>query len=452
MVGLDGSTPAPFHLGQAWTMDSARRITAMLAGSQGGKTGLGPWWLWQEIQRSGAGDYFAVTASYDLFKLKMLPALLQVFVDILGVGRYWGGDRILELRVNKSVPFQARHSTDAMWGRIILRSADSPGGMESGTAKAAWLDEAGQDRFTLMAYRAIQRRLSLNVGRILITTTLYNLGWVKSEIIDRAADSGATTLQELTGGAEIERTDSPAADICLVQFDSIVNPAFPLDEYHRQKATMPDDEFAMFYRGRVAKLRTLIYDCFDRVTHIVKAFTPPQDWPRVVGIDPIGARVAALGLAYDADKNQLHVFREYSREFGETTEGHVLNIRELFKNDRVIAWVGGGPSERQARVDWNNAGIPVIEPPITDVWSQIGRVYSLMKTYALVVHETCPFLISELGSYQRKRDQQGNLTDDIKDKEIYHLSDCLRYACAWITEPGGTGELIYAPVQIGPAY
>jgi len=100
-----------------------------------------------------------------------------------------------------------------------------------------------------MAYRAIQRRLSLNVGRILITTTLYNPGL--GEIRDHrpGSDSGATTLQELTGGAEIERTDSPAADICLVQFDSIVNPAFPLDEYHRQKATMPDDEFAMFYRG-----------------------------------------------------------------------------------------------------------------------------------------------------------------------------------------------------------
>jgi len=72
VVGLDGSTPAPFHLGQAWTMDSARRITAMLAGSQGGKTGLGPWWLWQEIQRKRGGRLFAVTASYDLFKLKML--------------------------------------------------------------------------------------------------------------------------------------------------------------------------------------------------------------------------------------------------------------------------------------------------------------------------------------------------------------------------------------------
>jgi len=68
----------------------------------------------------------------------------------------------------------------------------------------------------------------------------------------------------------------------------------------------------------------------------------------VVGIDPIGARVAALGLAYDADKNQLHVFREYSGS-RETTEGHVLNIRELFKNDRVIAWVGGGrPNVKRA--------------------------------------------------------------------------------------------------------
>src|SRR5258708_8993971 len=53
------------HAGQGRAWDSARRIIAMIAGSQGGKTSFGPWWLYREIQRHGAGDYIAATATYD---------------------------------------------------------------------------------------------------------------------------------------------------------------------------------------------------------------------------------------------------------------------------------------------------------------------------------------------------------------------------------------------------
>src|SRR5690606_30690163 len=135
-----------FHDGQmrAWT--STRRIVAMIAGSQGGKTSFGPWWLAREVETCGPGDYLAVTATFDLFKLKMLPETRTVFEDILGIARYWAGDQILELcehvwddDLGAWVPlrgqFRAKRSDDPMWGRIILRSAVAKGGLESATAK-----------------------------------------------------------------------------------------------------------------------------------------------------------------------------------------------------------------------------------------------------------------------------------------------------------------------------
>ena len=66
--------------------------------------------------------------------------------------------------------------------RIVLRSANAEGGLESLTGKAAVLDECGQDDFTLEAWEAIQRRLSLSRGRVLGGTTPYNLGWLKTQI------------------------------------------------------------------------------------------------------------------------------------------------------------------------------------------------------------------------------------------------------------------------------
>jgi hypothetical protein len=447
-----------FHEGQNEVWESPRRITAMCAGTQSGKTVLGPWWLKRQIDKLGGGDYYAVTATYDLFNLKLLPELQRVWEGVLGRGRYWGGNtRVMEIADPETGEFQAKRSTDPMWGRIILRSADSKGGLESGTAKAAWLDEAGQDRFTLAAWRAIRRRLSLYRGDVLITTTLYNLGWLKQQIIDKATDDGDVRVRYLDNGAEIEITDNERENIRLVQFDSIANPMFPIEEYEEARSTMPDDEFTMFYRGRVARLRALIYDCYDDTlgVSVVPSFPIPDRWPKAVGVDPVGADIAALWIALDPDLSQVHVYREYVAPFGETTGGHVENVLELSQGEVVDIWAGGGPSERQARTDWTGAGISalgLVDPPNIPVWSGIERVYSLIKPRRLVVHACCENLRAEMGSYQRLRDRAGNLTDTIKDKEQFHLLDCLRYIIATVTEPYPDGGVVYADfprVRIG---
>ena len=70
---------------------------------------------------------------------------------ILGIGKWWAGNKIIELRDPNDLnsEFTARHADDPMWGRVILRSAQSEGGLESATAQAAWLDECGQPKFQL---------------------------------------------------------------------------------------------------------------------------------------------------------------------------------------------------------------------------------------------------------------------------------------------------------------
>src|SRR6476661_7239970 len=117
----DGVLTLNLHPGQARAWRSARRIIAVLAGTQSGKTSYLPWWLWREIGRKGAGDYLAVTGSYDLFKLKFLPTMREVFEHILRCGRYWASDRILELADPATGKFRANRADDPMWGRIILR-------------------------------------------------------------------------------------------------------------------------------------------------------------------------------------------------------------------------------------------------------------------------------------------------------------------------------------------
>jgi len=367
----------------------------------------------------------------------MLPEIRTIFEHTLGIGRYWAGDKVLEIREPGSQdwdgPFRATRSSDPMWARIILRSAQSEGGLESATAKAAWLDECGQDKFKLADWEAVLRRLSLSQGRVLGGTTLYNLGWLKSQVYDqwKAGDP----------------------DFDVIQFRSTVNPAFPQAEYDRARRTLPAWKLRMFYEGQFDKPAGLIYDAFDENVHICNPIPIPDHWPRAVGIDPIGAVTAALWLAWDAQGQRLHVYREMYNPYGKTTPENAAETLRLSGAERVIKYIGGGPSERQARLDWQACGVPVEAPPITSVESGIDRVYGLFKTNGIVIHRGCaPHLVAELGSYSRKLDANDEPTEVIKDKNDFHVSDCLRYICAWLTEPGERVTVVDTVRPIGPRW
>lgn len=418
----DGRLTLSFHEGQARAWRSERRFTFILAGTQSGKTSWGPWWLWREIQRRGAGDYLAVTASYDLFKLKMLPELRSVFEHTLGVGRYWAGDRIIELVDPETGKFRAKRSDDEMWGRIILRSAAAGGGLESTTAQAAWLDECGQDEFTVETWEAVLRRLSLSRGRVLGSTTPYNLGWVKTEIYDPWVAGNP--------------------DIAVIQFPSYFNPLFSQEEYARAKASMPAWRFAMFYDGLFSRPAGLIYDCFDEAVHLVDPFPIPPEWPRYVGIDFGAVNTALVWIAEDAAKGRYFAYRE-SLTGGMSTDEHAAQALRDGEQENVVQWLGGAPSETQQRMDWNQAGVPVIQPYIADVEAGIDRPYALFKQKRLFVFRSLTGLRDELGTYRRKLDPSGQPTEEIQDKRRFHRLDALRYGASALI--GGEVTYVRSP-------
>jgi len=410
-----GAVRLSLHQGQTRAWNSEKRFVFMLAGTQGGKTSFGPWWLWREIQRIGPGDYIAATASYDLFKLKMLPETRTVFESLLKVGKWWAGDKIIELKNPDTGKFQATRSDDPMWGRIILRSAASPGGLESTTAKAAWLDECGQDGFSLDVWEAVLRRLSLAQGRVFGSTTIYNLGWLKTEIYDPWQEGDP--------------------DIDVIQFSSIINPAFPEAEFRRAEGKMQDWRFLMFYRGEFATPAGLIYKDF-KPSMLVDPFPISPEWERVVGLDFGPVNTVKLYLALNPADGRWYA--HHGIHGGEQdTAGHVAQTkRHLPPELSNVTAVGGAKSEKQQRMDWQAAGLRVEGPPIADVESGIDRVTTLLKTDRLRVFRNLKGLRDEFGRYSRKVDENGAPTDVIERKSEFHWLDALRYAASYIV--GGT--------------
>lgn len=431
-----------FHVGQRRAWRATERIIAVISGTQGGKTSFLPWWLWREITRCGPGDYLAVTATFDLFKLKMLPEILEVFEHILGIGRLWAGDGVLELCEHdydearglwQPIPgkFRAERSTDPMWGRVILRSASAEGGLESASAQAAALDEAGQDDFSLGAWEAVLRRLSLSRGRILITTTPYNLGWLKQRVYDpwQAGD--------------------PA--IRVIQFSSVTNPAFPREEYEERQRTMEDWKFRMFYDGLFERPAGQIYTAFinayrESGGHKVRPFPIPGRWPRWGGIDPGAVHHAKLWLAMDPESEVFYLYRE-SLQGDKSTADHAADIRAQGDHERVVLWFVGNKSEQQQRLDYQAAGLfNVAEPPINDVESGIDHVTKLLKAFRLYVFDTCEGTLDEFGTYRRKLDELDHPTEEIQNKHAYHHLDALRYVVVGVShEPTVEGGTVSIP-------
>jgi len=388
----------------------------MIAGSQSGKTSFGSWWLWNEIYGTnarGGGDYIVATSTYKLFKNKLLPEALNVFEKILGMGKYWPGDMMIELKDPLTGRFLAKRASDPMWGRIMLLSAQSHGALEAATAKAAWLDECGQDEFPYESWEAVNRRLALYQGRVLGTTTPYNLGWLKREVFDRA--------------------EAGDADYNVIQFPSHENPSFPMEEFERAKRTLPKWRFDMFYRGLFAKPEGLIYGCFneDMIFDMAKKFgTDPinASYPRWVGVDFGGANTATIYLVEDIYQSPsvFYLFDEHL-EGDLPSKEHAARVKERCVPYSTLYIGGGSPSETQMRNDWKAAGLEIPDPKISDVELGISNVIQCMQEGRLKISRSCSGILHEIGTYRRKSNAEGTISDSITDKNMYHRLDALRY-------------------------
>lgn len=382
------------HPGQTAAHDSKKRFVFIIAGTQSGKTSYLPIWLDREIRERGSGDYLAVTSTYDLLKLKFLPELKNYFCNIFGWD-YSAGEKTIY-----------QEYKPRMFTRIICRSADSEGGLESASAKGALFDECGQDSVRVGAWEALQRRLSLSQGRVLAGTTPYNLGWLKTEIFDKW------------------RAGNP--DIQVSQFKSTMNPAFPVDEYERARKTLPAWKFEMFYNGNFSRPAGMIYEDFTE-GHIIPAFDIPAAWGRFLGVDFGAVNTSKIWVAQDPESRIYYLYRE-SLSGNLTTAEHVGSVKK-HNEYNLLAW-GGAKSERQQRMDWKAAGLDVKEPPINDVEGGINRVIALLKEKRLYVFDTCKGTIDEFGTYSRELDTNGQPTEKIKDKNTYHRLDALRYVAS----------------------
>jgi hypothetical protein len=368
----------------------------------------------------GAGDYLAISATNDLFIAKMLPAIKQFFVNDLGIAKYWPGDRIFELCDPLTGKFGATHSHDyeKMWGRIILRTAESEAGMQSFSAKAAWMDEPGL--YDARVWKDVRGRVSLAAGPVLGTTTPYDMGWLKQQIFDPWIQAG------VEGHAEID----------VINFISTVNPFFSQTEYDSLQKSMQPYQFAMDYKAEFGRPPAAIYEDFvdayrddEQSGHKVRRFQLPADWPRMVAVDPGIVNPGKIWVAHDPKEDVYYLYRAAKGGKRRDAKEHARDDVALAKEhrERVIWWAVGAKAEKYWREDYKAAGaLGVREPDTMDVEEGIDRLTQLIRQHRLYVFDDLRDWIDEIMSYSREI-KNGEVTKNIKDKATFHLMDASRY-------------------------
>ena len=374
-------------------MDFETPILAAVAGSGGGKTCLGYWWLATRMEREPGYGWAMAEPTYPMLAKIIInspdpnrPNLVAFLDQIDHQPRFNRTDKIIETR----------------YGMIYLGSADNPDGMQGAAVKGYWLDEAGMMR--LLAYETAEQRVGLFEGQVLLTTTPYNRGWLKTEVHDKA----------------------DGKYIHYETWRSLENPAYPDRRYHLLKAKMSKHRAAMMLDAQFARPEGMIYGDFNEDKCVVPRFDIPEDWFIYVGMDFGGVNTAAIFYAEDPETARLYAFAEYLAG-GLTCAGHALRLQEIVGDRQLMRVVGGAASEDQWRQEFAAAGWDVECPVISSVEVGIDRVVAKHKEDLIYVFDDLAHYLDEKRSYSRKMDESGLPTEGIEDKARFHHMDCERY-------------------------
>src|SRR4030042_4274392 len=160
------------------------KILAAIAGTGGGKTMTGYWWLHSRMEAYPGFTWGMAEPTYKMLDRIILnssdpdrPTLEQYFQKAGHHPVLSKGEGIIR--------------TD--FGQVYLYTAENPNTMQGAPVKGFWLDEGGQ--MVLLAHETALQRCSMMEGQELITTTPYNLGWLLTEVVNKKGRPGVAVEQ-----------------------------------------------------------------------------------------------------------------------------------------------------------------------------------------------------------------------------------------------------------------
>lgn len=369
---------------EAFNAIKEHRFTALISGVQGGKTFLGALWLGSQALSDPDSNHLIGFPTYKIGLQSTLPKFFELYPQLRRFYNQGSGEI--------SIPGGS--------GKIFIRSTENPVTLEGMTIANAWLDEAGQMKAD--TWVMIQARTAIKQGRVMFTTTPYNLGWLYTEIYKKWQDGDQ--------------------NYHIVQYRSVDNPFFPQEEFERAQSTMDSRLFAMRYMGKFEKMEGLVYQDFgpfniEETKKIVPvAVLGSIDWGFQA---PAGIVIVVLD-----EQGVYHIVDEYY-EAGKTTTELIEVARILAEKWKVNRWYGDA-AEPDRIEEFKRQGFYMF-PGVKDTHAGINKIRQLILERKLMVQQNCIHMIDEFANYHYEKPEYGKLPSEKPVKEYDHLLDALRY-------------------------
>jgi len=370
--------------GEAYLSD--KQFIIVVCGSQSGKTFLGATWARTQMQENGKKNGLISAPTYKVLNQSTLDKLFSMYPEL----RPYYKEQKQEICLPEG-------------GKVFVRSADQPLGIEGMTIDWGWLDEYGQA--SRLAWTVCKTRVSTTGGRLMVTTTPYALNW----------------LYEDCYKPWLEKTD-PRID--LFTWNSITNPHFKPEHYKAEKAVLSPEEFGRRYEGKFTRMAGMVYPDFsDSMIEKPSDIKPIETF---AGVD-FGFTNPACVLVIQRNKdNHFWVVDEWYEAGRDQPE--INDICNLFKRKHNFNLFYPDIAEPDRILSMKRAGL-VPRDANKDVEFGIDRVRQLIRQDRLRIFDNCQNLIDELHTYHYPEDiEKGIKETPVKEKD--HACDALRYAIA----------------------
>ena len=369
---------------QSKATDFTTQFGLLIAGVQSGKTTSGACWVNQKMKEFPDKIGAIIAPTYKILQQSTLPKFFQLNPSLRS--HYKEQKGVIDRPTG---------------GKIFIRSADNPFGLEGMTLHWWWLDEGGMA--SVLAWTVLRSRVSMTGGQGFITTTPYNMEWLYKDFY-------------------LKWANGEDKDLSVFKWKSTENPYFPKKFYEAERTRLRAEEFARRYEGEFTKMTGLVYDIPDKQIidplNIMK-----RAEARLIGIDWGFKNPAAIVVLYLWD-NTWYVVDEW-RQSNRTTAEIIQVINNKITEHRATR-VYPDPAEPDRSEECRRAGIPVMDV-VKDVKGGISRIQQLIKEKRFYVFNRCQEFISEASMYHYEEPQEDKENKDEPVKFNDHLMDATRY-------------------------
>lgn len=416
------------HPAQWEALNFPTQFGAAICGSQSGKTTVGAVWSGLRLQEEMAAEKprpgLIGAPTYKVLRQSTLQKFWEQFPSLQQYHKRQ--ESVIE------IPYQDKAGRPQVYP-IFIRSFDRPLGVEGMSPGWAWLDEFGQ--CDQLAWTVVKTRMTVTLGKIFITTTPYNTGFLYRDVYLPVQEGVEKRMSIYTWSAydlalffdeQAKKHTGERARDFSTKAEGI------RAHLNAEKRALAPEEFAKRYMGQFSRMTGLVYQMTD--AHYVTREN--RHWDKVIGGIDWGYHHPAVGV-YGLDGDTWYVIGEWGGTKN-TTDEIIDACKDLQEEFGVSRWYADSANPEKVKQANRGTGLYVVGYKKKKQYDQKGTARSsieygisyigqLVREGRLKCFDDLNYHRNEFESYHFMDDPKPG-QEDLPAKENDHFMDAMRYA------------------------